>query len=121
VVLALVARDDLRFRFAVQAAELVAQAGVGLLHFAHRRTERAELLLESGAVDGDLAGVVDEAVEQIGADAHLFLRSAHAGVVVVVGDVADRRRQWLEFDPGRGHRAAWTWGFLLGRQGFATR
>src|SRR5690606_39800421 len=80
VVLALVARDDLRFGFAVQAAELVAQARVGLLHFAHRRAERTELLLESGAIDRDLAGVVDEAVEQVGADAHLFLRGAHAGV-----------------------------------------
>ena len=86
VVLALVAGDDLRFGFAVEAAQLVAQTGVGLLHFGHRRAERTELLLQARAVDRDLAGVVDQAVEQVGADAHLFLRRAHADVVVVARD-----------------------------------
>ena len=88
VVLALVARDDLRFGFDVEAAQLVAQTRVGLLHFGHRAAERAELLFQARAVDRDFAGVVDQAVEQVGADAHLFLRRAHADVVVV----ADRLR-----------------------------
>ena len=87
--LALVAGDDLRLGLDVEAAQLVAQTHVGLLHFAHRAAERAELLFQAGAVDRDFAGVVDEPVEQVGADAHLFLRRAHADVVVV----ARRRRR----------------------------
>ena len=83
--LALVARDDLRFGFDLEAAQLVAHADVGRRQFRDRAAERAELLLEAGAVDRDFAGVVDQAVEQVGADAHLFLRRAHADVVVVAG------------------------------------
>ena len=98
-VLALVARDDLRFGFAVQAPQLVAQTHVRLLHLAHRATERTQLLLQAGAVDRDFAGVVDETVEQVGADADLFLRCAHRRVVFVAERrVADRRRQRLEVE-----------------------
>jgi hypothetical protein len=77
-VLALVARDDLRFGFDVQAAQLVAQTRVGLLHFAHGAAEGAELLFQARAVNRDFARVVHQAVQQVGADAHLFLRGAHA-------------------------------------------
>src|SRR3546814_2590607 len=58
--LALVAGDDLRLGLDVEAAQLVAQTHVGLLHLAHRAAERTQLLLQAGAVDRDLAGVVDQ-------------------------------------------------------------
>jgi hypothetical protein len=49
----------------------------GLLHLAHGAAERTKLLFQAGAVDRDLAGVVDRAIEQVGADADLFLRCAY--------------------------------------------
>jgi hypothetical protein len=81
--LALVARDDLGFGLHVQLAQLFAQAGGGGAEFAKVGAERTELLLEAGAVDGDFTGVVDQAVEQVGADAHLFLRRANAAALLV--------------------------------------
>src|SRR5690606_33586284 len=62
------------------------------------------LLLQTGAVDGDLAGVVDQAVEQVGADAHLLLWGAHAGALVLVAQVIDRRRQGAQAGSGRRRR-----------------
>ena len=100
VVFALVARDDLRFSFRIQAAQLVAQADVGLFHFRGGAAERAELLFQAGAVGRDLACVVHQAVQQVGTNAHLLLRGADADVVIVDGTVAHhRRRQRLQFDP----------------------
>ena len=79
--------------------------GVGLLHFDHGAAERTELLFEARTIDRDFAGVVDEAIEQVGADAHLFLRGTHADILVVAGDQhVDRRRQRLELDLRRGGR-----------------
>ena len=104
VVLALEAGDDLRFRLDLEAAQLVAHTDVGLVHFRDGAAERTQLLLQAGAVDRDFAGVVDETVEQVGADAHLFLRCARGDVFFVAGqDVDHRRRQRLEFDR-RGRR-----------------
>src|SRR3546814_5654605 len=66
LMLALVAGDDLRLGLDVEAAQLVAQTHVGLLYLAHRAAERTQLLLQAGAVDRDLAGVVEQLVEQVG-------------------------------------------------------
>ena len=96
---ALVAGDDLRFRFRVEAAQLVAQTDVGLLHFLRGAAERRQLLFQARAVDRHFAGVVHQAVEQVGADAHLLLRRADTDVVVVAEAVLHHRRgQRLEFD-----------------------
>ena len=51
-------------------------------HFRDGAAERTQLLFQTGAIDRDLTGVVHQAVEQVGADAHLFLRSACADVVL---------------------------------------
>ncbi len=100
--LALVARDDLRFCFRIQATQLVPQADVGLLHFRGGTAECPELLLKAGAVDRHLAGVVDQSVQQVGADAHLLLRGADADVVIVAEALAHHRRgQRFQLDPLR--------------------
>ena len=99
---ALVAGDDLRFGFHLQATQLVAHAGVGGRHFGDRATERTQLLFQAGAIDRDLAGVVHQAVEQVGADAHLLLRRTHADVVLVARlAVVDRCRQRGQTGHGR--------------------
>ena len=98
----LVARDDLRFGLRVQSPQLVAQAQVGLFHFRGGIAERTQLLLQARAIDRHLARVVDQAVKQVGADAHLLLRRAHADVVVVAQPASDDRgRQGLELDRPR--------------------
>ena len=91
--LALVARDDLRLGLDVEAAQLLAQSRRGLVEFAEVGAERTQLLFQAGAVDGDFAGVVDQAVEQVGADAHLFLRRADAGHLFLAASVFHRRGQ----------------------------
>src|SRR5690606_19480274 len=94
--LALVAGDDLGLGLQVQAAQLVAQAGVGAVQLGHGRAEGTQLLLQAGTVDRHFAGVVDQVVQQVGAHAHLLLRCARSGGVL--GDrgrflVFHRRRQ----------------------------
>ena len=97
--LALVARDDLRFGFDLESAQLVAHAQVGRRQLRDGAAERTELLFEAGTVDRDFTGIVDQAVEQVGADAHLLLRGTHADVAVLTRQrAADRRGQRLEFD-----------------------
>src|SRR5690606_5365581 len=69
--------------------------------------ERRQLLFQAGAVDRHLARVVHQPVEQVGADAHLFLRRARADVVVVAyAFLHDRRGQRLELDLRRRRRRA---------------
>ncbi len=75
-VLALEARDDLRFRFDFQHAQLAAQTCDGLLEFDQVEAIGRNLLLQARTVDRNFAGVVDEVVEQVGAYADLFLRGA---------------------------------------------
>ena len=62
------------------------------IHFRDGAAERTQLLFQAGAIDRDFAGVVDQAVEQVGADAHLFLRRARADVVVVARQHVGHRR-----------------------------
>ena len=73
VLLALVAGNDLRLGFQVEAAQLVAQSRIGALQFAHGAAEGTELLFKPRTVDRHFTGVVDQAVEQIGTHTHLFL------------------------------------------------
>ena len=73
---ALVARDDLRLGLDLQLAQLLAQARHGLLEFHQVEAERGNLLFEARTVDRNLAGGVDERVEQVRAHADHFLRRA---------------------------------------------
>src|SRR5690606_28415930 len=70
--------------------------------FAEVAAEGTQLLFQAGAVDGDLTGVVHQAVEQVGADTHLLLRRADAGALFLLAQVLDRRGQRREADGRRG-------------------
>ena len=91
VVLALVAGHDLRLGFQVEAAQLVVQSGIGAVELGHGAAERAQLLFQPRTVDRHFAGMVDQAVEQVGAHAHLFLRGVGHGLVVAGESGIDRR------------------------------
>jgi hypothetical protein len=82
VLLALVAGDDLRLGFQVESAQLVAQSRIGALQFAHGTTEGAQLLFQARAVDRHFTGMVDQAVEQVGAHAHLLLLRARQRIFI---------------------------------------
>ena len=60
VLFALIARQDLRFGFEFEFAQLFAQAADGLFEFDEVESERRNLLFETRTVDRDFAGVVDE-------------------------------------------------------------
>ena len=96
VLLALVARHDLRFGFQVQATQLVVQAGVGAVQLGHGAAESTQLLFQARTVDRHFAGVVDQAVEQVGANAHLFLCHVGRSVVVAEQHALQRCRQWCK-------------------------
>ena len=103
----MVARDDLRLGFDIKAAQLLAQARGGLVELAKIGSERAQLLFQSRAVDGDLTGIVHQPIEQVGADADLFLRRANAGELVLSCQFVHRSRQGFErrrFDCGKALR-----------------
>ena len=96
VVLALVARHDLRFGLQIQTTQLVVQADVGAVEFGHGAAEGAQLLFQARTIDRDFTGMVDQAVEQVGAHADLFLRGVrHRFVVAGEGgfDGGRKRRQ----------------------------
>ena len=100
-----VAGGDLGFGFDIQTAKLLAQTRGGLIKFDQIGLELAELLFETGTVDRDLTGEVDQLVEQVGADTDHVLRRAQAfiGIEILQIDRAGQR-----FD-GRG-------GFGLGNR-----
>jgi hypothetical protein len=74
--LALETGDDLRFGLDLQHAQLTAQTRHGLLEFHQVEAVTGNLLFQSRTVDGDFAGMVDQVVEQVGADTDLLLRGA---------------------------------------------
>ena len=86
---ALVARDDLRFGFDFELAQLLAQTEHRLIEFLQIEAVSAHLLLETRAVDRHFASVIDEVVEQIGADTDHFLRDA-AGLFGFLDQFAGR-------------------------------
>ena len=123
VLLALEAGDDLRFGFCIQATQLVAQADVGLLHFRSGTAECPELLFQARTINRHFAGVVHQAVKQVGADSHLFLRCTHADIVVIDEPVSfHRRRQGfeVEFLHDRGESDPVIHGFNRGYRCFGT-
>ena len=68
-ILVLVSESDLRLRLQFELAQLFAQARNCLRQLAQVEVDGAELLLEPSAEDADLAGVVQQALEQRGVDA----------------------------------------------------
>src|SRR5581483_10077509 len=82
---ALVARENLRFGFHLELAQLFAQTAHGLLELDEVEAERRDLLLETRAVDRDFTRVVDERIEQVRAHADHFLRRARRELVFLDG------------------------------------
>ncbi len=64
---------DLRFGLDLELAQLVAQPGNRRLQFHDMEVEGADLLVEARMVDADLAGRVEQVLEQVGVDAREFL------------------------------------------------
>ena len=67
--LVLVAVQDLRLGLDLELAQLLLQARHRARQLAQIEFDRAELLLQPRARDADLAGVVEQLIEQLGADA----------------------------------------------------
>ena len=69
----------------LEVAQLVAQAGDGVVELAQVVAEHVHLLVKAGPVDAHLAGEIDQVVEQVGA--HAYLLVLHACLVAAVGPV----------------------------------
>ncbi|MCY1499574.1 hypothetical protein D9M68_335960 [compost metagenome] len=70
----LVAAEDLRLGFDVEAAQLVAHPLDGGFHLGEGEAEVADLLLDPATEDGGLAGQVDQAFQQLGRHLDQLLR-----------------------------------------------
>ena len=68
-------RLDLRFRLDLDLAHLRAQADHAVGQLEQVRLQRAQLAFDARAGDGHFARLVDEAVDDVGADAQLRARA----------------------------------------------
>ena len=100
VLLALVARDDLRFGFDLELSQLLAQSRDGLVELDEVEAEGRDLLFEARAVDRHLTRIVHERVEQVRTHADHFLRRVRDFFLFERGGQVARRRALRLF--GRG-------------------
>ena len=84
------AGGDLRLGLDVEHAQLLAQADDGLGHFPELRLQRGVLLLQTRAVDGDLAGLVEHGVQRF--HRHAGQLAAHRGLVGVLFRLPEQLR-----------------------------
>ena len=75
---------DLGFVLDLELAQLVAQTHHRLFQFAQVEVDGVDLLFQAGAVDAHLAGVVERALQEVGADADQLVLDAGTGAALAV-------------------------------------